>query len=209
MVDYEKELFLAFDRLGVDDNYRSNFMKYFDTLREFDTYKWEHSVRVGLGCEALVRKYFPEWPVRELFGAGAFNDIGDMKIDVEVVQKADMPNSNFTSEDYEKMKLHVVEGYNMIVGDFPDEARIMLFHHMRTRGYPEGLPERNLECRVSEEEAREYGHLVELVDFADALNRRNGRYGELDVLKKKEKLFEFFPEYRKIIEESYASGAFS
>ena len=208
MVDYEKELFLAFDRLGVDEDYKNNFLKHFDRLREFDLYKWEHSVRVGLGCEVLVRKYFPDWPILEVFGAGAFNDIGDMKIDLEVVQKADMPNSNFTDDDYEKMKHHVIEGYNMIINDFPDEARIMLFHHMKTRSYPEILPERSLECLVSENMARKYGHLVELVDFADSLNRNNGRFGELNMYSRKKILLEAFPDYKEIVEESYESGLF-
>lgn len=209
MVDYEKELLSVFDRLGVDEDYRSSFLEHFNLLREFDKYKWEHSIRVGLGCEALVGKYFPDWPIGTIVLSAYLHDVGVLDVEKEVVNKTNMTNSNFTDDDYEKIKTHVVEGYNMIVDDFPDEARIMLFHHMKSREYPEILPERSLECRINEDDARKYGRLVELVDFADSLNRDNGRFGKLDREGRKKILLECFSDYKEIIGELYRDGVFT
>ncbi len=208
-MDIERKLFLALDDIGLFWSRREGVLNLMDKLKNFDKYKWEHSIRVGLGCKYLAEKYFSNWPTDKIFVAGLLHDVGILDIDSKVVGKANIENPKFTKEDYEQIKKHVVCGYRMVSDRFYDEARIFLYHHMVSRGYPENLPDRNDRMRIRDVDARKYGRLVELVDFADSLKRKNGKFGKLDLVGRKKILIDNFDEFRNIIEDSYREGVFS
>ncbi|MDA3837315.1 MAG: HD domain-containing protein [Nanoarchaeota archaeon] len=208
MISLEKEVNESFDRAGVFNGRRAYVASCLNELREYDEYKWGHSVRVGISAEKITNKYFSSFPVDKLMVASYLHDVGVLDVDVEVVAKADISNSNFTTEDYEKIKEHVVFGYEKIKEALPDEARIMLYHHMQSRGYPEVLPERTGHETLSEDDCRKYGRIIELCDFADSLNRHNGRFGELGLEGRKDILMKEFVEMPQVVDWAYREGVF-
>jgi len=91
--------------------------------------------------------------------ATRYHDLGKIHIEDELLNKPD----KLTTEEYSRMKEHVLLGKEMILHDFNEEIfRIIVQHHERMNGsgYPYGL---------SGDEISEDGRLIAICDSYDAM----------------------------------------
>ena len=99
-----------------------------------------HTERVSQYCEAMGRVMgFSEEEVKEIKVLGELHDIGKINVSPEILNKG----KKLTREEWEKVKIHSVTGYNILKGveEYSHLAEIVLHHHERFdgKGYPEGL----------------------------------------------------------------------
>lgn len=209
MVNFQFELFKSLHDMAVPVSVVDKIVGYLDDLRNFDEYKWEHSIEVGLlGKKVAQFAYSKSFKPSDLAIPGFLHDIGVVKINKEIVQKTNDSLATYTKEDHEEMKEHVIEGYNMIKDDFPFYSRVILYHHKLTNGYPEILPPPKLGEEKLELRAQSRGRLISLLDWKCAINRDNSKYADLDFDEKKAKFLNEFSDYKLLINNLYDSGIF-
>ncbi len=141
--------------------------EYFIKINQYDDYTYAHSVNVGIYSVMLTKHIFglnSDHDLEEL-GAGFFlHDIGKVKIDPKILNKP----GRFTPEEFEIMKSHPEEGYNLLKDSkqlTPETSVIVMQHHERAdgKGYPLGL---------TNEEIHEYGKICSIADVFDALTSK-------------------------------------
>ncbi|HHW60863.1 MAG TPA: HD-GYP domain-containing protein [Syntrophomonadaceae bacterium] len=131
-------------------------------MKEKDEYLFTHSVNVSLLCILIGRwmKYSDE-KIKELGLAGLLHDIGKVKVPDHILQKPD----TLTPEEFEVVKKHTIDGYNLLV-DLPwineSMANAVLMHHERAdgSGYPLGLKGVKI---------NNYASIVAVADVYDAM----------------------------------------
>lgn len=118
-------------------------MQLFDlihNMRGYDDLTYAHSINVGMICYVLSGWLKMSDEDRQLaLTCGLFHDIGKLLIPDQIVRKP----SKLTTEEFELMKQHTVEGYR-IIQHYPVNSHIknaVLMHHERYdgSGYPFGL----------------------------------------------------------------------
>ncbi len=109
-------------------------------LKTFDDYTYVHSFNVTVYSLMIgLDLYLNEDKLKKLGLGAIFHDIGKMNIPPEILNK----NGPLTNEEYELIKNHTIEGYN-ILGDIPNmpavSRHVALSHHERCdgKGYPKG-----------------------------------------------------------------------
>jgi HD-GYP domain-containing protein (c-di-GMP phosphodiesterase class II) len=133
-------------------------------LREFDEYTFTHSVNVCIFSVVIGQRLGLER--RELYelGLGAlFHDVGKMRIESEVLNKAGALNE----EEWVKMKEHPTDGLLTLFqlhgfNDLPYRQMLMAYeHHMKTdlSGYPMSRRARNVSL---------FSRIVAVADAFDA-----------------------------------------
>ncbi len=138
---------------------------------------FEHSIRVALCCQRISD--FLKLGTSTLFLAGLLHDVGKLKIDQNLLNKKD----NWTVEDKEQIKPHVLAGYELIVDTFELPATIILYHHMfQPDPYPKisELPDTIFDGSLLHMKILHFGKLLSIADCYDALHRKNSCCKELN-----------------------------
>ena len=141
-----------------------NSLQMFDmlhSLRQFDDLTYAHSVNV-----ALVASIIGEWlgyseeDVHVLTLCGLLHDIGKVRIPKKILEKP----GKLTPTEFEVMKAHVNEGYD-IIKDKDIDSRVKeacLLHHEKCdgTGYPFGL---------TSEKIPDFAKIIAIADIYDAM----------------------------------------
>jgi len=169
---------------------------------EVTHYHYEHTARVGLLSRQIGK--FVHLEQKPLFLAGLLHDLGKCQIPTETLGKTD----TWTPADYARIRRHVSNSYALLRDRFDFTAEVIIWHHRFQRdGYPKRLP--RLLHAYSEATKLliiEYGRMVAIADVYDALHRANSKFGDKRVLSGeeiREKMFQFNPDRKKLIEDLY------
>jgi putative nucleotidyltransferase with HDIG domain len=133
-----------------------------NSLRSSDEYTYTHSLNVGILAMMLARwSGHSEAVTKQICYAGVLHDIGKSRISMDIIKKP----GKLTVAEYEAIKMHPVEGYN-ILKKCPvlaeDIRQGVLMHHERLDG--SGYP-----LRVKGPKIHEYGKIVAIADVFDAM----------------------------------------
>ena len=110
-------------------------------MKERDEYTSIHCMNVCVMAVSFGRTLGMEKAELEILGLGGLlHDLGKMRVPLEILNKP----SKLTFEEFEIMKTHPVEGYEMLKkqGDLPGEVLDIVQHHHERRngkGYPSQL----------------------------------------------------------------------
>jgi len=117
-------------------------MLWLTNLKERDEYTSIHCMNVCIMAVSFGRTLGMDKAELEVLGLGGLlHDLGKMRVPPEILNKP----SSLTFEEFEIMKTHPVEGYEMLKqqgGDLPAEALDIVKHHHERRngkGYPSHL----------------------------------------------------------------------
>ena len=133
------------------------------TLRGFDEYTFTHSVNVCIFSVVIGQRLgFTKLQLYELGLGALLYDIGKMRVDTEVINKA----GGLTEDEWTQLKDHPTEGLLLLFGmpgfaDVPYRQMLMAYeHHMKTdlSGYPQN------------ERSRELGLFSRIVAVADGFD---------------------------------------
>ena len=131
-------------------------------VKSLDEYTYAHSLNVAM-ISVLIGKWMglSEHQVEELFSAGLLHDVGKYRVDQRIINK----NGSLTKWEYNLVKKHVIEGYNIIKDNeslSDDIKEGVLCHHERIdgSGYPRELVG---------EEIHLYGRILAIADTYDAM----------------------------------------
>ena len=207
-IGIEELLRRAFGELYLIGDRQAEVLAFLRLIKIKDLATYEHSVRVGLLARRIAK--FMHLDEKALFYAGLLHDIGKIQTRLETLQKTE----NWKPADSEEMEQHVLDGYRMLRGHFNFSAEVILWHHrFQKNSYPKELP--TLLFSYSEGTKTMiafFGRILALADCFDALHRCNEKFwgwqvftGELA----KEKMLEFNPDQRVLIDELYAAGIFT
>ncbi len=206
----ERQFTCACRELHISGTNRTMLRSFLAPLRNksaVTNFHYAHSLRVGL----LARKigHFTHHEEKPLFFAGSLHDLGKCQTPLDILGKTD----TWSDEDQEAIQAHVMNGYQLLRGRFDISAEIMVWHHkFQENGYPEEMPAHLHAYRETTKLLiREYGRLVALADVYDALHRVDGKFGEKRKLtgdEIREKMFEFNPDRKKLVEALYKKKIF-
>lgn len=131
-------------------------------VKSLDEYTYAHSLNVAM-ISVLIGKWMglSEHQVEELFSAGLLHDVGKYRVDQRIINK----NGSLTKWEYNLVKKHAIEGYNIIKDNeslSDDIKEGVLCHHERIdgSGYPRELVG---------EEIHLYGRILAIADTYDAM----------------------------------------
>ncbi len=131
-------------------------------IRCFDDYTFAHSVNVCiLSIMTGITLHYHDVRLKELGVGALLHDIGKLKIDKSILNKAD----DLNEEEYLEVKKHTSYGFDLLrkqEGLSLLSAHIALQHHERWdgRGYPRGM---------TGDLIHEYARIVAVADVYDAL----------------------------------------
>ncbi|WP_106766424.1 HD-GYP domain-containing protein [Paenibacillus faecalis] len=130
-------------------------------LNEKDDYTYKHSMQVGmLSYYLAIWMGYSSKEAYKVGRAGYLHDIGKSKIPKEILDKP----GKLTAEEFEKIKLHTIYGYDIIRESIDDKvtALVALQHHERDdgSGYPKGLYEHQI---------HPYSHIAAVADVYSAM----------------------------------------
>lgn len=131
-------------------------------LKERDEYTSIHCMNVCVMAVSFGRTLGMEKAELEILGLGGLlHDLGKMRVPLEILNKP----SKLTFEEFEIMKTHPVEGYNMLKeqSDLPSEVLDIVKHHHERRngkGYP---------SQLGGDEINNMTRIVAIVDVYDAI----------------------------------------
>ncbi len=207
--DLEERLNSSFDELRISQDQRSLIVDFLAPLKNNQITKphYEHSLRVGLLAKKIAR--FMHLDEKALLYAGLMHDLGKSKVDLDILGKTE----GWTDEDTEKIKKHVIEGYELIKNTFNFSAEIIARHHkFQENSYPEQLPEYlNTYSAGTKASMDFYARILSIADNYDALHRVNNKFEGKKVLNSEEiqeKMFELNPDQKKLIDDLYRTGVF-
>ena len=133
------------------------------TLRGFDEYTFTHSVNVCIFSVVIGQRLgFTKLQLYELGLGALLHDIGKMRVDTEIINKA----GGLTEEEWNQLKDHPTEGLLLLfemrgLSDVPFRQMLMAYeHHMKIdlSGYPQN------------ERTRELGLFSKIVAVADGFD---------------------------------------
>ena len=122
---------ISYEREKVEDLLR--------VIQEKDHYTQEHCKRVArLASEIARRVSLTDNQIVHTINAATCHDLGKMNVPIDILNKP----SSLTNEEYEIMKKHAIDGFEVINSEFDiNVAKIVAQHHERLNGsgYPYGL----------------------------------------------------------------------
>ena len=131
-------------------------------MKERDEYTSIHCMNVCVMAVSFGRSLGMDKAELEVLGLGGLlHDLGKMRVPLEILNKP----SKLTFEEFEVMKTHPAEGYNMLKeqGDLPsDVLEIVKHHHERRNG--KGYP-----SHLNGDEISNMTRIVAIVDVYDAI----------------------------------------
>ncbi len=134
-------------------------------IKRYDNYTFTHMVNVSVLAMAQARSLNLNGAMLREFGfAALMHDIGKVHTPLEVLNKPD----KLTNEEFELMKLHVIDGAHILrrTPEVPALAPVVAFeHHLRQdlSGYPEKVGHRELNLCTQ---------IVTIADVYDALRSK-------------------------------------
>ena len=137
-------------------------MVWLTNLKSRDEYTSIHCMNVCIMAVSFGRSIGMSKPELEIIGLGALlHDLGKMRVPLEILNKP----GKLTEEEFDIMKTHPMEGYNMLEkqADLPLEVLDIVKHHHERRngkGYP---------SRLKGEEITNMTRMVAIVDVYDAI----------------------------------------
>lgn len=139
-------------------------------IQEKDSYTEEHCNRTGnLALRLSIGLGLANERVNDLLFASKIHDIGKIQVPTEVLNKPGIYNA----EDFEIMKQHSAQGYELIrEGVSEREAQIVLQHHEKCNG--SGYPN-----RLTKEEILLEARILAVADAYDALTSTRPYRGAL------------------------------
>lgn len=129
-------------------------------MRQNSDLTYAHSINVALICHVIARWIgMSEEQISLAFTCGILHDIGKLRMPPELINKTE----KLTKEEFDKLKTHPIEGYNMLK-PLPIDKHIKnaaLMHHERLdgSGYPIGM---------HGEEIDKYARIVAIADVYEA-----------------------------------------
>lgn len=204
-VAIETQLPHMFEELKVRPQDRDAIRDFLEPLKQKDAETYEHCIRVGLLARRIGK--FMQLDERALLFAGLLHDLGKIEIPTATLKKTE----DWTKEDMETTKQHVIYGYDKIKGRFDFTAEIILLHHrFQENSYPENLPP-YLHSYSEEKKAEILKHakVLVLADNYDALHREDNKFGvkrKLSDSEIKDRMLETKLYKREIIEDLYKIG---
>ena len=110
------------------------------TIDAKDKYTNGHSFRVAVYSKMLANKLaMSDKQQQDIYYMGLLHDIGKIGIPNVIINKT----SKLTDEEYEKIKMHPVYGYEILseIESMPELSTGARYHHERIdgKGYPDGL----------------------------------------------------------------------
>ena len=137
-------------------------MVWLTNLKERDEYTSIHCMNVCIMAVSFGRSLGMEKAQLEILGLGGLlHDLGKMRIPLEILNKP----SKLTEEEFEIVKTHPVEGYNMLQaqGDMQSDVLDIVKHHHERRngkGYP---------SQLDGDQINDLTRMVAIVDVYDAI----------------------------------------
>ena len=137
-------------------------MVWLTNMKERDEYTSIHSMNVCILAVSFGRSLGMEKEELELLGLGGLlHDLGKMRVPLDILNKP----SKLTFEEFEVMKTHPMEGYQMLKeqSDLPNEVLDIVKHHHERRngkGYPSHL---------DGDQINNMTRIVAIVDVYDAI----------------------------------------
>lgn len=140
----------------------SHALMWLTNMKERDEYTSIHCINVCIMAVSFGRSIGMSKPELEILGLGGLlHDIGKMKVPLEILNKP----SKLSIEEFEVMKTHPMEGFNMLneQGNLPlDVLDIVKHHHERRNG--KGYP-----SQLNGDEISNMTRMVAIVDVYDAI----------------------------------------
>src|SRR3989344_6127861 len=164
-----------FEELGISVEQQEAIKSFLAPIKVKDQSTYEHCLRVGILAKAIGD--FIHFDGRALFYSGILHDIGKA-----MTKQATLQNKgDWSPEDADEIKSHVVDGYRLIRDYFDFSAEIILWHHrFQKGGYPETLPPPlHGYSEGTKAMIPLYGRMLALADAFDALHRVNSKFGLL------------------------------
>lgn len=204
-LDTETEFEETMDELRIEENIKSSARSFLAILKQKSEFTYAHSLRVGLLARKIAR--FMHLDEKALFFAGIFHDIGKSLVPLSTLHRT----AGWTPEDAKIMEAHVTDSYRLLRDKFDFSAEIILWHHrFQKNAYPVELP---ASLHGYSEGTRvliqEYGRVLAIADVYDAFHRKNNKFEEGESISSeqiREKMFEFNPDRKELIEELYNVG---
>ena len=132
-------------------------------MKERDEYTSIHCMNVCVMAVSFGRSLGMDKAELEVLGLGGLlHDLGKMRVPLEILNKP----STLTFDEFEVMKTHPMEGYNMLKaqgGDLPAEVLDIVKHHHERRngkGYP---------SQLNGDEISNMTRIIAIVDVYDAI----------------------------------------
>jgi len=122
------------------DHKEFNVFDIVHNMRQSSDITYAHSINVAMLCHTIAKWIgMDEEEATLAFTCGILHDIGKLRIPNEIINKTE----KLTKEEYELLKTHPIEGYNMLK-ELPVDKHIKnatLMHHERSdgSGYPIGM----------------------------------------------------------------------
>lgn len=156
-----EKLLASTSSLLKDDPSGLHIFDMLHNMRQMDDPTYAHCINVSLICYVFAKWLnMPEDDARTLTLCGMLHDIGKLKIPEEIIGKP----GKLTTEEYDKIKTHAIEGYNILKDTTLDERikNAALMHHERCdgSGYPLGL---------SNDRIDDFAKIVAIADVYDAM----------------------------------------
>lgn len=108
-------------------------------IQEKDHYTQQHCKRVArLASEIARRVKLTDNQIVHTINAATCHDVGKMNVSIDILNKP----TSLTEEEYEIIKSHAMDGFEVINSEFDNNvAKIVAQHHERLdgKGYPFGL----------------------------------------------------------------------
>lgn len=176
MTETEVAFHAAAQETGIQKKDRRALYAFLAPLREKDAVTnahYLHSIRVGLCARAIAR--FTGHDERALLMAGVLHDLGKCQVCLSTLGKSD----DWTLEDANEIKRHVLDGYRILRGRFDLTAETIVRHHIfQPDGYPKRPPKfLHPYSTATRALILEHARIVSLADVYDALHRVNSRFG--------------------------------
>jgi putative nucleotidyltransferase with HDIG domain len=164
----------ALAELAVEDVMQRKLASALQPLKLHHTPTYEHCLRVGLLAgkigEATGRNQ------QDLLIAGMVHDCGKAQTPHCILECTHGWNNVYRTI----MRMHVRDGYDMLLGQLDWAAAIMVWHHrFQPDPYPVIMPKPPAGFTAEQlAQAKDLGHMIAIADTYDACHRVNDRTGE-------------------------------
>ena len=144
----------------AEDHKEFNVFDIVHNMRQSSDITYAHSINVAMLCHTIAKWLnMSEEEATLAFTCGILHDIGKLRVPNEIINKTD----KLTKEEYELLKTHPIEGYNMLK-ELPIDKHIKnaaLMHHERSdgSGYPIGMKGADID---------KYARIVAIADVYEA-----------------------------------------